>query len=1176
MANSVEDIYIGIHADASEAAKAISSLATSLGTLKGNIPSSQKMQSLAGGVSALAEAAEKMGKVPLDGVSKFLSSLSALDSVKISKTVVSGLEGMDDAIKSLATIPDSAISKLSQVANQLAKLQGVDLRGFASATRAIGGNLMDSAKVEAISNGADTSVFRAQTALTRTDTLVGDANIAAIREQIEQTIPKVQSLQSELKRLQSAEVKDKQAITDTARALKEQSSGLSQLTTKLNAARSSITAVDTNLADLGTTARRASNAMSGLFSFISIGAITRGLGSAVNESMEYIENLNLFTVAMGRYTDAALEYGRTVNDVMGIDISDWIRNQGIFMTLLRGFGAEESRAYLMSQNLTQLGYDLSSLFNIEFSDAATKLQSAMSGELEPLRRLGFDLSQTKLNEISEELGLGKLVQDMTQAEKAELRYYAILNQVTIAQGDMGRTLINPANQLRILKQNITQASRAIGNMFLPMLNGIFTFGIAAAQAIRDLAQSIAELLGYAIPEIDYSNVSYGADAAEELADDLDHATGSAKSLKKQLLGFDEINNITEPKSGGRGYDPEDLGLGLDFELPSYDFLGDAVQSKVDKVREVLHAIKIALEGIAAIKFGGTIIDALTKGKFLETLGKVVEAIKGGKLAATLTEIFEVGKHTKAAEVFGKLGKAVEGIKGAIEAVKASKFAVWISDIVKGAAELIGKIPLVGNALKGLGKAFLGPLGDILLLIDALKLVGKASEWLSEPFAQIEDIFADTQSNISEATRKSIESISTLRQSFEEQQLGDTILSPEECEEIVGRVTQLREDIVAQLDSQRNEELQELSILGAAGVLLEDEIATIRQKIDDFYNDYINKTDTESEELIAIYKRTADNHGEMTEEDAERVKQIYSDMWHDTLLTAGVSSADLERIQKAADSNMEREALESASKVVKTSKQTYDKMVSDANATYDSKKAIYDRMYNEGVWTEEQYLRAVQSISDARDETINAADEALSSTISQVRDFLGDYESELDFTTGEIKSKVRLFTDEVKKYLFSTPNDSDTIFSWLSTQWDILKRHIEQKPILGSVSYTVAVQTAYKTTQDLVKNNMAFALNGFASGGFPETGQFFFARESGPELVGTIGGRTAVASNADILQGITSGVAQANRTTDSLLREQNTLLKALLEKETGVYLDGNMLANSINRASKRQGRALLAV
>ena len=310
------------------------------------------------------------------------------------------------------------------------------------------------------------------------------------------------------------------------------------------------------------------------------------LGTVITESNEYQENMNLFTVAMGKYAESALEYGETVSEVLGIDLSDWIRNQGVFNTLLTGFGDTSDRAALMSKNLTQLGYDLSSFFNISVEDSMQKLQSGISGELEPLRRLGYDLSQARLEAVALSLGIDKSVSSMTQAEKAELRYYAIMTQVTTAQGDLARTLEAPANQLRILKAQVEMAGRAIGNIFIPALNAILPYGIAVVQIIREIANAIASLFGFQMTEVDYSGITSAGVGAGELADNLDDAAGAAKKLKQYTAGFDELNVFSPDTASGSGVGAGG-GSGFEFALPEYDFLGNAVTTRVDEIKKML-------------------------------------------------------------------------------------------------------------------------------------------------------------------------------------------------------------------------------------------------------------------------------------------------------------------------------------------------------------------------------------------------------------------------------------------------------------------------------------------------------------------------------------------------------------------------------------------------------------
>lgn len=334
--------------------------------------------------------------------------------------------------------------------------------------------------------------------------------------------------------------------------------------------------------------------------------IRQEISKAITESNAYQEDLNLFTASMGQYAKEAQEYAENVGEIMGIDPAKWMRNQGVFNTLLSGFGSVADRSYLMSKNLTQLGYDISSFFNISVEDAMQKLQSGVSGELEPLRRLGYDLSQAKLEQTALTLGIEKSVSAMTQAEKAELRYYAIMTQVTTAQGDMARSLDAPANQLRIFQAQLTQASRAIGNIFIPILQKILPIAIAVLRIVRELADAIAKLFHFKLTEIDYSGVGNLASGAEDAAAGFDDATSAAKELKKSVMGFDELNILNGNTASGAGSAGVSGGSGFDFELPEYGFLND-VSKQADevtqKLKNVLPWILAIGAGFAAWKLG---------------------------------------------------------------------------------------------------------------------------------------------------------------------------------------------------------------------------------------------------------------------------------------------------------------------------------------------------------------------------------------------------------------------------------------------------------------------------------------------------------------------------------------------------------------------------------------------
>lgn len=420
--------------------------------------------------------------------------------------------------------------------------------------------------------------------------------------------------------------------------LKDLSSGLKTLSKNKGGIKSSIGTGEykfnlTNLLNIGA-----------FISALRMG--TNAVRGFVGESMKYTEDLNLFTASMGEYAEEAQKYGEKVSNIMGIDPAQWMRAQGIFQMIAEGFGVASDRAYIMSKNLTQLSYDISSFANISVDEAIEKLTSGISGELEPLRRIGYDLSMARLKAEALTLGIHKNFNEMTQAEKSQLRYIAIMKQVTVAQGDMARTLEAPANQMRILSAMTVQAGRAIGNIFIPMLNAILPYAIAALNGIKALANGIASLFGFKLPKIDYSGITKGSSALGGLADKAKKAGGGlkgasdeAKKLKNNLLGIDELNIIHQdtPKSGGGGggggADVGDLGA-FDFELPQYDFLKGLTDGKIGDAMKRLKEWGEKLAPVLALLAAA--LGALKWIEFIKGLSGLQSILAGFSLADWLT------------------------------------------------------------------------------------------------------------------------------------------------------------------------------------------------------------------------------------------------------------------------------------------------------------------------------------------------------------------------------------------------------------------------------------------------------------------------------------------------------------------------------------------------------------
>lgn len=507
-----------------------------------------------GGATGLSKTAQ--------GVRELSNSLKGLNSGDASQKITR----LANALTALSQVGNVKIS--SSIANQLTAIN----------TALAGLKWTDGDKLTSLANGL------------RPLSELGKANMTTFINQLSK-LPKV------IEDLEAADIdKFTQQMTALAAAMKPFADEMQKVSNGFSAFPSKIQKLITSTEKYNASARKATSTTgkftSGLKALnvaavaITFRKIGHFIAQAVTESNKYQEDLNLFTVALGQYAAEAQNYAEKVSDVMGIDPAQWLRNQGVFNTLLTGFGDTAERAQLMSQNLTQLGYDISSFFNISIEDAMQKLQSGISGELEPLRRLGYDLSQARLEQTALNLGVKESVSAMTQAEKAELRYYAIMTQVTTAQGDMARTLEAPANQLRILQAQLTQAARAIGNIFIPALNAILPYAIAVVQVIREIANALANLAGFKLTDVDYSGVNSAAVGAGFLADNLDDAAGAAKKLKQYTAGFDELNVFAPNTGSGSGAGAGGAG-GFDFDLPTYDFLGDAVQTRIGEIKKMI-------------------------------------------------------------------------------------------------------------------------------------------------------------------------------------------------------------------------------------------------------------------------------------------------------------------------------------------------------------------------------------------------------------------------------------------------------------------------------------------------------------------------------------------------------------------------------------------------------------
>lgn len=191
-------------------------------------------------------------------------------------------------------------------------------------------------------------------------------------------------------------------------------------------------------------------------------------GAALKFAMDAVESENLFEVSMGNMATASREWSDQLSDALGLNEYELRRNVGTFNVMLDSMGMGEQASYDMAKGLTQLSYDMSSFYNLKPEEAFQKLQSGISGEIEPLKRLGIIVNDTTIKAYAYQNGIAKVGEELSEQQKVLARYGVIMDATSKAQGDMARTAESPANKLRVLTERAKELAVDLGTVLIPM------------------------------------------------------------------------------------------------------------------------------------------------------------------------------------------------------------------------------------------------------------------------------------------------------------------------------------------------------------------------------------------------------------------------------------------------------------------------------------------------------------------------------------------------------------------------------------------------------------------------------------------------------------------------------------------------------------------------------------
>ena len=557
-------------------------------------------------------------------------------------------------------------------------------------------------------------------------------------------------------------------IKEALKGLQQLKNGINGITTALNGLMK-----NTGIKNLNNQMKQSATLGESLKKSFNLGAIYltgkkvyNSLKEMNKEAVDYAETVNLFNVSFGKgleglneYYEQALDFQERLEEKLGVNIEESMRYQALFNSMTKSMGLSAKYAYILSENTTKLGYDLASLYNIAPERAMTKLRAGLAGQTEPLRELGLDITEQSLKPIAQELGITESIRNMSQGEKTILRYIAVLRQATIAHGDFANTMESPANQLRIFNAQVTAFKRNMGSLWQGILGGILPYVNAIMMVINELLKMVAKLFGF---EVSSQPVNVSASiGADDLADDLGTASGEAKELKNQLMGFDEINNITL-NNGSGGSSGGVSGTGIDKRLldaiDGYNNKMDEISNKVIGIRdnilawlgftrdingelqwawEDMNNIAKIISVIAGIIGGIYVIGKIVKlVQWLNTLWKVFKGIKApittfqNGLAVVGKGLFNTGKHAKG--LINPLAKVTIGLTGLVGSSSLAytsmkdlgegtigtgeaftKMGVSIAGATASGALLGSVIPGVGTALGAVGGAIVGLTSGLL-------------------------------------------------------------------------------------------------------------------------------------------------------------------------------------------------------------------------------------------------------------------------------------------------------------------------------------------------------------------------------------------------------------------------------------------------------------------------------
>lgn len=259
----------------------------------------------------------------------------------------------------------------------------------------------------------------------------------------------------------------------------QDASGRAIDTASIQEAREELARASAALDQLEDHTNKSTDAFSRLAKAIGLVMIARKALDTIKTGIDYASDLaevqNVVNVTFGSATEAINSWSKECLAAYGMNEVSAKRYAGTLGAMLKSSGLAGDAIVDMSKDMVGLAGDMASFYNLDLETAFEKIRSGISGETEPLKQLGINMSVANLEAYALSQGITTAYNEMSQAEQVMLRYNYLMSTTADAQGDFARTQDSYANQTRLLSESWLEFTGIMAEQLLPVLTTIVSW-----------------------------------------------------------------------------------------------------------------------------------------------------------------------------------------------------------------------------------------------------------------------------------------------------------------------------------------------------------------------------------------------------------------------------------------------------------------------------------------------------------------------------------------------------------------------------------------------------------------------------------------------------------------------------------------------------------------------------